>query len=120
VTSTSPGCAVCARPSERRLCSPPCVREAVHEREHNVRHLRTLRRTGGDDAGAALIGRNAVLTAALLTERPRGIERPAGDEVSTSTVGPGASPDGAEESTQPFVTPAAVPASAVAGVPPVA
>lgn len=83
----NPRCTVCSTPAERRLCSDACVRAAVQEREHNVRQLRSLRRGGEADAGAALVGRNAELTSALLTERPR--PGPSGNARLAATAPPG-------------------------------
>jgi hypothetical protein len=114
VTSTSAVCTVCARPSEQRLCSPDCVRAAVHERKRNVQHLRTLQRTGGDDAGADLLGRNAELTGALLAERPRGTAR-AGAEAPGDPATSGGSPGVAEAPTERFAWPGAPLPGAAAG-----
>jgi hypothetical protein len=117
VSSIPPGCAVCGRSVEGRLCSPRCVREAVRERERNVRDLRTLRRAGGEAEGAALMERNATLTSALLSTRPRGTDGGAGgdaplppsapDRLEAVAVDRGAPADVAGDLTQPFATPSA-------------
>jgi hypothetical protein len=82
------------------------VRAAVDERERNVQHLRTLRRRGGDDAGADLIGRNAALTGALLAERPRGTAR-AGAAAPGATITFDGSPGVLDAPTQRFARPGA-------------
>jgi predicted nucleic acid-binding Zn ribbon protein len=60
-------CPACDRPLDRGgVCSEPCRREVVRERDRNVRRIRRLRRTGATGAVTDLVDRNALLTSALL------------------------------------------------------
>lgn len=93
---TSPDrCVACGRPGAL-LCSSTCLRDAVVEREDNVRHLRALRRSGDVEAGVELTQRNGELAAALLAagtleHDPHGVgdEANAGAAVGTESPQPG-------------------------------